>query len=112
MARPKVFCIGVGKTGTTSLEALFRQVGYQVGDQAKGEALLDAWHAGNFEPIIELAGTAEFFQDVPFWLDGTYEVLDRAFSGSKFIHLTRDSDAWYESLTRFHTQVLGKGRLP
>lgn len=110
--RPKVFCIGVGKTGTTSLEALFRDFGYKVGVQAQGEALLDAWHERNWAPIIELAKTAEFFQDVPFWLDGTYRVLDAAFPGSKFIHLTRDSGAWYESLTRFHTQFSGLDHLP
>src|SRR5215208_6741231 len=75
--RPKVFCIGVGKTGTTSLEALFHAFGYEVGAQAKGEILLDAWHEKNWQPIIDLAKTAEFFQDVPFWLEGTYEVLDR-----------------------------------
>ena len=112
MERPKVFCIGVGKTGTTSLEALFNEFGYKVGAQAKGEILLDAWREGNFAPIIELARTAEFFQDVPFWLDGTYEVLDAAFPGSKFIHLTRDSADWYESLTRFHTKFSGLDHLP
>src|SRR5262249_42052310 len=49
----------------------------------------------------------------PFSLDYTYAALDQAFSGAKFILTVRSTSAeWYESLTRFHTKIVGKDRLP
>lgn len=109
----KVFCVGAGKTGTTSLEVFFRSLGFRVGDQAKGELLLQDWAARNFAPIISLARSAQFFQDLPFNCPDTFQAMDTAFPGSKFILSVRDDpEQWYVSLTRFHTKLLGRGRLP
>ena len=109
----KVFCVGAGKTGTTSLAALFEKLGYAVGDQVKGELLLHEWAVRNFRPIISLAQTAQFFQDMPFSCSYTYQALDMAFPGSKFILSIRSSpEEWYSSLVRFHAMLVGKGRVP
>ncbi len=110
----KVFGIGRNKTGTTSLMTAMKQMGYVVGDQRTAELLFDDWANNNFDPIIDYCKTAEFFQDVPFSLPGTYKILDKAFPGSKFILTVRDSpEQWYESLTRFHARLWGKnGRVP
>lgn len=111
--RAKVFCVGFGKTGTTSLEAFFNSLGFMVGDQAAGELLLGDWAVRNFEPIIALARTAEFFQDFPFSAPYTFQALDMAFPNSRFILTMRDdSEQWFQSLIRFHTQLIGKGRIP
>lgn len=112
-AESKIFCIGFGRTGTTSLESFFRSLGYTLGDQERGELLLREWVAGNFAPIISLAESAQVFQDLPFNLPGTYEVMDLAFPGSKFIlSVRRDAEQWFESVVRFHTKLLGRGRIP
>jgi Sulfotransferase domain len=109
----KVFCIGRGKTGTTSLEAFFRGLNFQLGDQAVGELLIRDWAVRNFDPIIAFSRSAQVFQDVPFSLPFTFIALDMAFPGSKFILSVRDdAEQWYRSLTRFHTNAVGKGRLP
>ncbi len=109
----KIFCIGFGKTGTTSLEAFFRGLGFKLGDQAAGELLIREWAARNFEPIVALARTAQVFQDIPFGLPFTFVALDSAFPGAKFIHSVRDDAAqWYRSITRFHTNIGEKDRLP
>jgi Sulfotransferase domain len=108
----KVFCVGFGKTGTTSMEAFFKAMGFQVGDQAAGELLLRDWADRRFNSIIELARTAQFFQDIPFSCPFTFQCLDASFPGSKFVLTIRDSEQWYRSLIRFHTQLLGKKRLP
>jgi hypothetical protein len=109
----KIFCIGRGKTGTTSLEVFFRERGLKLGDQAAGELLVRDWASRNFDPIIALARTAQVFQDVPFGLPFTFVALDMAFPGSKFILSVRESaEEWYQSLTRFHTLIIGKDRLP
>jgi hypothetical protein len=109
----KIFCIGMGKTGTTSLEAFFRGLGFTLGNQNKGEDLLDDWATRNFAPIVAFARSAQVFQDIPFCLPFTYIALDRAFPGSKFILSVRnDAQEWYDSLVRFITMLVGKGRIP
>jgi hypothetical protein len=109
----KVFCVGLNKTGTTSLGHFLRQLGLRVGDQPAGEMLLEEWSRRDFSRISALAQTADAFQDIPFSLPFTYQAMDLAFPGSKFILSVRDSgEQRYASLTRFHTAIVGKGRLP
>ena len=106
--RPKVFCIGRNKTGTTSLEKASKDLGYKVGNQATAELLLHDYAQRDFRPIVEYCRTAEAFQDIPFSLPYTYQILDYAFPGSKFILSVRDNeDEWYQSLIRFHQKRLG-----
>jgi hypothetical protein len=111
--KPKVFCIGQNKTGTTSLGAALKDLGYRVGDQTEAEKLVEDWARRDFTRLVRYCRSADAFQDVPFSLDYTYQVLHYAFPGSKFILTVRDSaDVWYESLIRFHTKLLGKNHLP
>jgi hypothetical protein len=109
----KVFCIGSGKTGTTSIGAALRSLGYQLGDQPTAELLIEKWARRDFRPIIEYCNTADAFQDIPFCLDYTYVALDHEFPGSKFILTVRkDASEWYSSLIRFHSKLVGTGQLP
>ena len=111
--RSKVFCIGQNKTGTTSVEAVLKQLGYKMGNQEKAELLIHDWAKRDFSNIIKLCKSADAFQDIPFSNDFTYEILDYAFSGSKFILTVRNNkDEWFDSITRFHTKLIGKDRLP
>jgi hypothetical protein len=106
----KIFCVGLNKTGTTSLDVAFKQLGFRT---AEAVHLLDDWAKRDFRQLIDLCQTADAFQDIPFSLPFTYPVLDYAFPNSKFILTVRNStDEWYRSLTTFHTNLIGKGRLP
>lgn len=108
----KIFCIGRNKTGTTSMENVLNSFGYVTGNQTEAELFLEDWSRRDFSSIIEFCEHADAFQDIPFSLPYTYQALDAAFPGSKFILTVRDSaEQWYESLTRFHTKRVGKGRL-
>jgi Sulfotransferase domain/Tetratricopeptide repeat len=110
---PKVFCIGCNKTGTTSMAAALTQLGYKMGAQSSGEMLIEDWGQRRFGRIIDLCRTASAFQDVPFSLPYTFQALDQAYPGSKFVLTQRtNADEWFTSLTRFHTKIVGKGRLP
>lgn len=112
-ATSKVFCVGRNKTGTTSLAAALRALGYRVGHQRTAEALIEDWGRRDFRRLIDYCRSADAFQDVPFSHDYTFQAMDAAFPGSKFILTVRSSeDEWYESFIRFHTQRLGHGRLP
>jgi len=109
----KVFCVGRNKTGTTSLEAALHSLGLRMGLQARGEMLTSDWARRDFTRILNLCKTADAFQDAPFSLPFTFQALDIGFPGSKFILTIRDSpEQWFESVKRFQTKIVNKGRLP
>lgn len=112
--KPKIFGIGANKTGTTSLNKAMKDLGFIVGNQRRGELLLEDWAQRDFSKIIKLCYTAEFFQDVPFSLPYTFVALDQQFKNSKFILTERDSaEQWYNSISKFHAKKWGEnGRIP
>jgi hypothetical protein len=112
--KPKIFCIGQNKTGTTSLKKFFQDHGFRVGDQPTAEQLIDDYIARNWKPILKYCETAEVFQDVPFSNDYLYVVLDFYFPNAKFILSERDNaEQWYNSITKFHAKLFGRnGNLP
>lgn len=104
----KVFCIGMNKTGTTSLEKFMELHGYTSGDQVSGELLLTDFASGDFQSIIDFCQTADFFQDLPFSAPNCYKVLRVNYPDAKYILTVRDSaEVWYNSLVRFHEKVFG-----
>lgn len=109
----KYFCIGNNKTGTTSIEKAFKNLGFIVGNQRKAELLMDDYFDNNFTAIIKYCKSAEAFQDVPFSYPNTFKHIDKAYPNSKFILTIRDSsEQWYHSLTSFHSKLFNHGQLP
>ena len=109
----KVFCIGFNKTGTTSVRVAFEELGYMVGNQPVAEGFITDWARRDFSRIIDYCNTADAFQDIPFSLPDTYQSLDAAFPGSKFILTVRtNAEMWYRSLTSFHSSLFGGGKIP
>ena len=98
--KEKIFCIGLAKTGTTSMETALGELGYKMGDQFAGEMLLEDWRERKFEKLLDLCYSAEAFQDIPFCLPYTFQFLHGHFPNAKFI-LTRRNNAaqWYRSYT-------------
>jgi hypothetical protein len=114
-SKPKVFCIGLNKTGTTSLGAFLEKSGFIVDKQRNGEALLPNYLERDFKSIITHCknSDAQVFQDVPFSLPYTYGHLDNAFPNSKFILTIRNSnEQWYNSILKFHSDTFNKGNKP
>ena len=113
LKKEKIFCIGRNKTGTTSIEQVFKEFGYKVGSQAKAESLIHDYINGNWKPIIKYCRNAETFQDTPFSWPYTWLIMHEHFPKAKFILTVRDSEAWYQSQTRFHSKQFADGkRLP
>ena len=114
VGRPKVFCVGCNKTGTTSLKHALRELGVIIGNQPEAERLAaEDWADRRFSRIIGYCRTAEAFQDMPFSLPYTYQALDAAFPGSRFILTLRaSSEQWYQSIIRFHSRLWGDGVHP
>ena len=95
-AKPKVFCIGFHKTGTTSLYAALSELEYRVTG-----TVLHHWSAED----IQARGSAECIrimeafdgaEDMPW--PHFFRELDEAYPGSKFILSTRAEEKWYGSI--------------
>lgn len=104
-ARPKVFVVGYNKTGTTSMEAYFRQLSWRCGPQRQFEELRDEFFSGRWDRVFELIDKHDAFQDTPFSTGGGAFVaaLRDRYPDAKFILTVRDSaEQWFNSLERFH----------
>ena len=96
MTRPKVFCIGSHKTGTTSLEVALKKLGYRVKGSfgTKDPDIASKVH----EMAYALAAQYDAFEDNPWPV--LFRELDERFPGSKFILTRRPSDAWILSMVK------------
>lgn len=102
----RIFCIGMNKTGTTSLMDEFKRLGYSVAPQERGERYFPECMGEGTDEFWEYCDMHQFFQDIPFSIPKFYRGIDCRYTGSKFILTVRDSsEQWYESLTRFHTKL-------
>ncbi|MBR9776534.1 MAG: hypothetical protein GYB55_16545 [Cytophagales bacterium] len=111
--KPKIFCIGFNKTGTTSLKSLFTDLGFIIGEQRIGELLINELPKGEYRGLINYIKTAQFFQDYPFSAPGIFKVLDKLYPDARFILTERNSpEEWYHSLLRFHSQQFNEGKFP
>ncbi|WP_299365905.1 sulfotransferase [Winogradskyella sp.] len=112
--KPKVFCIGQNKTGTTSMAKIFQLLDMPVGNQRKAELLAIDVLNGNYDAFFKYVKNKGLaFQDVPFSKPNIYKILDKKFPDSKFILTIRDSpEIWYNSLIKFHAKLFGNGEIP
>ena len=83
MKHQKVFCIGLGKTGTTSLKEALRILGYRL-----------------IRLPLDWQGITDFDAALPGVSAAMYPELDAAYPGSKFILTVRDVDGWLKSIER------------
>lgn len=81
MTRPKVFCIGHGKTGTTSLKKALQILGYRT-----------------VRLPVNWEGIEDFDAALPGVSAAMFDDLDAAFPNSKFIYTTRDLESWLDSV--------------
>ena len=96
--RPKVFCIGFQKTGTTSLADFLGSLGYEI---AGYEPFRDLSHrtvnkTQLADRALQVIQDYDGAQDTPWYV--LYRELDEALPGSKFIHVVRDTDSWIKSV--------------
>lgn len=68
LVKPKIFCTGRNKTGTTSVKRAFQDLGYRVGKEEMAYKYLHAYAKRDFKPIKKFCKTAQVFEDIPFSL--------------------------------------------
>lgn len=102
--KPKVFCISIQRTGTTSVGNFMEDHGMKVARwrHSNSNKWSHRWMIGDFENIFNSYQfiTRQGFEDDPWWFPGFYKVLYHRFPDSKFILFTRDPDKWYDSMVR------------
>lgn len=102
----KVFGIGFNKTGTTTLAGVLQLYGLNMPSQQEQEIRLTRQtFATNYSEFKSFVAKYDAFQDLPFSQGEVYVVADALFPYSKFILTERDSQAWFNSLCRFHSKL-------
>jgi hypothetical protein len=96
--KQKIFCIGLNKTGTTTLGSILEKQGYKV-KGFDGEVLIKYRFRGFDASIQALIEEYDAFQDIPWPL--MFEELYTNYPGAKFILTTRSSaDKWFKSIKK------------
>lgn len=86
--KPLVFCLGLSKTGTSSLDQALSILGYRNVHWLRASVPpKEGW--------IEYIRKCPFdaFSDSPMYLDDLFKEIDKAFPGSKFILTLRDPES-------------------
>jgi Sulfotransferase domain len=91
--KPKVFGVGLSRTGTHSLTAALHVLGYDTVHYPTDRATLETLLRGDVRfPLLEQYDGITDITTVPY-----YEDLDREWPGSKFVLTVRDEDSWLRS---------------
>lgn len=88
MTENKIFIIGLPRTGTTSVCHSFLQLGYSCAHTAYTKQCFK---------------DAQVIADTPIFND--YQYLDKAYPGSSFIYLERETSLWLPSIRQLLTRM-------
>jgi len=103
--QPKVFVIGLNKTGTTSVFSALNELGYDMSNQHDAERIYNDILNGTKtdKDLLEYCRYYEGFQDIPFSVPEYYKILDKKFKKSKFILTVRNNDKeWCSSFIKYY----------
>lgn len=93
----KIICVGMQKTGTTTLQQALNLLGYSV---RKGTTRgLISILKGDYKKVLSIAKDYEALEDLPWFV--IYKELDTRIAGSKFILTMREEESWYKSVSRY-----------
>lgn len=104
---PKIFGVGLNKTGTTTLGQSAKLLGYRCTSCSR-ELLEDVTIKNDFSRIKDTVNQFDLFEDWPWPL--IYKELDAMFPGSKFILTVRkDANVWLNSLKQHSMKTPPRG---
>ncbi len=98
--QPRVFGIGMSKTGTTTLGSCLEILGFT--PHIGFEPQLKRWveRGGDVEKVLRFAERFRSFEDSPWYL--VYEALDQRFPGSKFVLTVRKNSTVHATSSWHH----------
>jgi hypothetical protein len=97
--RPKVFIIGLSKTGTTSLGDALNRLGYARSgwEDIRSRYLFHSYTHGNVAPLVRHAARFDVLEDIPWSI--AYREMAEAFPDAKFVlSLRQDEEKWLGSI--------------
>jgi DNA-directed RNA polymerase subunit RPC12/RpoP len=105
----RVFCVGMNKTGTSTIKHCFEALRFTPIASPKTYSTADKlkiklfYSHKNYAPILELAEQYKSFEDRPWNMWAMYRHLDEHFPDAKFILTERDPESWWRSTERWVT---------
>jgi hypothetical protein len=126
MFQGKIVCVGMNKSGTTSIRAGLKLLGFGplvgTGNTTvrHNDLVLPILLRGDYEPALAFARDYRIFKDRPWNIGRMPELMDERYPDSRFILTERDPESWWRSIhhwitvaspgsTRF---ILGHLRVP
>lgn len=112
----KIICLGLNKTGTSSIKKAFEDLGFKVYPQSHNDSnFLHNYFTGkNVGTAIDFMEQTNhtFFKDIPWSCPGISEKIIRYTPNSKFILSVRENpEKWINSVKRFWTDILKDGEI-
>jgi hypothetical protein len=99
----KIFALGLSRTGTSSLNEALRVLGHRAvhfpDDAATQTEITNFLARRTPELRLSLLTSMDALSDTP--ICATYQALDRAYPGSRFILTVRDKESWLESCHQY-----------
>lgn len=90
----KIIGVGFQKTGTSSLDAALKELGYKV--LGHRTDLAKDLFEGKIDKVLKITEDYDAMQDNPWAL--LYKELDKKYPGSKFILTIRNEEKWIKSV--------------
>lgn len=106
---PNIICLGLNKTGTTSLKAGLESLGYNVMWESLGHQFINSDISnGDYSSLSSILQNPRFnaYQDLPFSLKGIYSKVFKIDPKAKYILTLRDVDKWVNSTIEFYSAHL------
>ncbi len=94
----KIFCIGLSKTGTTSLTRALEILGIRASHYYYPLRMIKEKNRKIFVDLSKVFGAFDAFVDTP--VARIYKMLYETFPEAKFILTVRDEESWFESFER------------
>ncbi len=113
---PKVFCISMQRTGTTSVGKFFRDFGFRWSGwpSDRKNDWSGSWYDGDYEKIFTSRDfrRSNAYEDSPWFMPDFYKILYHRFPGSKFILFLRNPDSWFKSMLKHSNgNIIGASRV-
>ena len=110
-SKKNVFCLGLNKSGTSSLTEVLQEMGYKFPPYVLGEQFItpNVLH-DDYNLVYSIIKNPRYngYQDLPFSLPNTYEKIYKKYPNDIYILPIRDTTNWVKSVLKFYSFSLSK----
>lgn len=107
--KSNVICLGLNRTGTTSLKSGLESLGYNVMWEGLGHQFIqsDVWNK-DYSSLSSIINNPAFnaYEDLPFSLKGIHPEIFKIDPEAKYILTIRDAKKWARSVMNFYKEHL------